>query len=219
MRIFVFILFSYLCCGYYSVHMQRNYKSTSKERAFTSSELNDSPLFAEVSLFNTMETKDLKENFNYYVTSEGDVYSKYWHRGRDVKKLTPRATKRGYLKVHFYVEGIETNRSIHRLVAEAFIPNPYNLPQVNHKDLDKTNNHDWNLEWCTNAENNEHAVINGAKVKGSKHGFAKFTEQEILQVRVLYVRGKFGVPRLAKLYNVDQKTMYEIINRITWKHI
>jgi len=166
-----------------------------------------------------MEVCDIKENPNYYVTSEGDVYSKHWHGGRNARKLTPRVTKRGYLKVHFYVAGIEVNKSIHRLVAIAFIPNPKKLPHVNHKDLNKKNNSVENLEWCTNAENNNHAVINGAKVNGIRHGFAKFTEQEIMQIRVLYSKGKFGCPRLAKLFNVNTKTIYEIINRITWKHI
>ena len=68
--------------------------------------------------------------------------------------LRPRPTKRGYHRVAL---GAGNDRYIHRLVAEAFIPNPHNLPQVNHIDGCKTNNIASNLEWCTPAHNAKHA--------------------------------------------------------------
>lgn len=67
--------------------------------------------------------------------------------------LNPYTHNKGYLIVDLYISGKVSHRRVHRLVAEAFIPNPENKPQINHKDFDKTNNRVWNLEWCTDAEN------------------------------------------------------------------
>lgn len=64
------------------------------------------------------------------------------------KILKPGTTKDGYLKVCLCKNGKKKNFRVHRLVAEAFIPNPYNLPEVNHKDENKLNNNAENLEWC-----------------------------------------------------------------------
>lgn len=55
----------------------------------------------------------------------------------------------GYLQVEFRVNGKRIHKYVHRIVVETFIPNPDNLPQVNHKDNDRTNNNVDNLEWCT----------------------------------------------------------------------
>ena len=71
---------------------------------------------------------------------------------RNGKILKPSKDKDGYLQVSLSKNGIKTT-TIHRLVARAFIPNPQNLPQVNHKDEDKTNNTVDNLEWCTREYN------------------------------------------------------------------
>lgn len=84
----------------------------------------------------------------YYVDKYGVVYD---HNG-DRKKLTKSGV--GYLTAN-----IDGKRNyVHRLVAEAFIPNPNNLPEVNHKDGNKTNNHVSNLEWCTRLDNVHHAI-------------------------------------------------------------
>lgn len=62
----------------------------------------------------------------------------------------------GYLQAQFYINGKQTKKLVHRLVAQAFIPNPDNLPQVNHKDNDRTNNNVSNLEFCTASYNNQY---------------------------------------------------------------
>lgn len=75
--------------------------------------------------------------------------------------LKPLVLSKGYLGVRLYDsnKNVRTLR-IHRLVAEAFISNPYNYPQVNHKDEDKTNNCVVNLEWCTCEYNNNYGTRN-----------------------------------------------------------
>ena len=89
----------------------------------------------------------------YQVSDTGQVKSlaRRWRR-RD-KLLKPGKRAGNYLFVVLNRDGIEDRRSVHRLVAEAFLPNPNQLPQVNHKDEDPTNNHVDNLEWCTQEYN------------------------------------------------------------------
>ena len=65
------------------------------------------------------------------------------------KILKTRKSRNGYTCVNLYKDGKMKTHKVHRLVSVAFIPNPNNLPEVNHKDEDKENNHVDNLEWCT----------------------------------------------------------------------
>lgn len=69
---------------------------------------------------------------------------------------------------------------VHRLVAQAFIPNPDNKPQVNHIDGNKQNNNVDNLEWCTNGENGKHAWDNGLRTK--KYGKDRYNSRSVYQL-------------------------------------
>ena len=98
--------------------------------------------------------KDIKNYEGLYaVTSCGRVYS--YKRRRFLK---PVCEKNGYLRVCLCRDGEIKWYLVHRLVAEAFIPNPDNLPQINHKDENKANNCLQNLEWCDAKYNNNYGT-------------------------------------------------------------
>lgn len=93
--------------------------------------------------------KDIKNYEGLYaVTSCGRVWSY-----KRQKFLTPEDNGHGYLRVNLYKDGKDKKYMIHRLVAEAYIPNPDNLPQVDHIDENKNHNYINNLQWITNRDN------------------------------------------------------------------
>ena len=97
----------------------------------------------------------------YQVSNMGNVRSlqreefkcRQGYRVRKGRQLKPARDKKGYLMIPLNKDGKRKTRRIHRLVAETFIPNPNNFPQVNHKDENKQNNSVDNLEWCTPSYN------------------------------------------------------------------
>lgn len=89
----------------------------------------------------------------YKISNLGRVKSLNYHRTGKEQIRTPRKQPNGYLIVELFKNGIQKNFLIHRLIAQAFIENPENLPQVNHIDENKLNNRVDNLEWCTNKYN------------------------------------------------------------------
>lgn len=98
--------------------------------------------------------KDIK-NFEglYQVSNMGNVRSLRYRRMNTIRNLKPRWCTNGYYSVSLRRDGKSYPPMIHRLVALAFLPNPHNYREVNHKDEDKKNNCVDNLEWCTSKYN------------------------------------------------------------------
>ena len=96
----------------------------------------------------------------YEVSNKGQVRSLNYKRTGEIKILKLRVDKYGYLQVHLSKNGKHYAKSIHRLVAQTFIPNPNNYSQVNHKDEKRDNNNVENLEWCNCKYNNNYGNRN-----------------------------------------------------------
>lgn len=96
----------------------------------------------------------------YQVNAKGEIRSL---QGKEPKILKPYKNNKGYLRVDLRKNNERYPKKVHRLVAEAFILNPDNKPQVNHINGDKTDNRYFNLEWVNNRENIKHAINTGLK--------------------------------------------------------
>ena len=116
--------------------------------------------------------------------------------------------KKGYLVLSRFRKSFTG----HRLVASKFIPNPKNLPEINHKDGDKTNNHRDNLEWCTAKENKKHAMDNGLfKIfKGDSNGNSKLESKEVKKIKELLENKTMLNKDIAKLFNISPSTISAI---------
>lgn len=118
--------------------------------------------------------KDIKGyEGKYQVSNFGNVRSLMYHNTKGIKRISllkPATDGSGYFRCALSKNNILTTFKVHRLVAQAFIPNPNNYPQINHIDGNKKNNRVENLEWCTNSMNQIHAYSNnlnqGARGKG-----------------------------------------------------
>ena len=113
---------------------------------------------------------------NYYVTEDGKVFNNF-------KQLSPCDNGKGYL-----ILGLTYNKkrfiiAVHRLVAMCYVDNPYDLPEVNHKDGNRLNNHKSNLEWCTHSENIKHSyLLKNRSALGTNNANCKTTKEDVIQI-------------------------------------
>jgi len=162
---------------------------------------------------------------SYEVSTHGNIRS-YLYTGISKNKrdepinLTPVPTNIGYMKIGLSKDGEQSYPSIHRLVAEAFIPNPENKRTVNHKDGDKKNNHVLNLEWATYSENIQHSVKHG--LQGHSRGersATKLTKNDVIDIRELAKTGKYTHKEIGQRFGISRRYAGEIINKRKWAHI
>ena len=155
----------------------------------------------------------MKEIYNnYYITRDAEVFNKYG------KKLSPVDNGKGYLILNINIDGKRRCKAIHRMVAEAFIPNPFNLPEVNHKDANRKNNDIENLEWVTHGQNIKHSFnMQNRSAKGSNNANAIISEQTAIEICELLSKG------LKASHIRDLGYPYTVVRRIkaraTWCYI
>lgn len=170
-----------------------------------------------------VEWKAVVDFPNYVVSSDGRLkfVGGLQYRDGSTPWLRPPAIvatvfdKDGYLKVRMLRDGHRHKRSLHRIVAVAFIPNPLDHDQVNHIDGDKKNNAVSNLEWCNCKENHAHRRHVLKKNIGSEHGVAKLLETDILEIRASAESSNV----LGKRYGVSGANIRYIRRGVTWKHV
>lgn len=156
----------------------------------------------------------------YSIDRDGVVYShgRNGTRGGICRQWTSAS---GYPVVYLSKDDKSKTLKVHRLVAKAFIPNPDNKPQVNHKDGNKLNYSIDNLEWCTAQENIRHAHELGLSVhaKGYKAKDSRLTQGQRMQVVVMYAIEQLGQNDIASRFNVSQATISLVIREYLRNHL
>lgn len=158
----------------------------------------------------------------YTVNENGEIYST---RSKKILKPFFRGIRpdNKYLVVDLHKNNKGKTISVHRIVAETFIPNPDNLPCVNHKDGNKFNNCVDNLEWVTYAENNQHAVDNGLKKykKGTENKLSKLSYEQVVEIKQNLILGdpQFGARPLSKQYGVDHSIILDIFHDVKYQNV
>ena len=159
------------------------------------------------------------------------------NKGR-IKILSTLEDKKVFVKDDGYIattlgNGKQNYRYVHRLVADAFVNNKHEKPQVNHINGVKGDNRAENLEWVTPKENIRHAIDTGLlkykkkekEIKNSKYSLgeeangSKLTPEKVIEIRVLWELREFKQVELAEKFGVDNSTINDIIRRKRWKHI
>ena len=142
---------------------------------------------------------------DYTITRDGEIINNRWNR-----KVKPQPNGKGYLRFSLGGKFV----FVHRIVAQLYVPNPENKPQVNHKDGNKLNNSADNLEWVTNQENRDHAIAHSLNIKGERCPWSKLT-----QTNVDFIRSHPEINEhvLAQKYNVTIHSIKNVRNYKTWK--
>lgn len=146
----------------------------------------------------------VNSNDKYEVSNTGKV-----RRKETGRILTPSLNFCGYEYVTICFSGKHKQIRVHRAVAEAFIPNPENKPEVNHIDGDKLNNCVENLEWCTRLENEQHAWKTGLKKR--RYGFEHKNSKEVVQLTLdnEYIKRWASASEVEKVLGYNQANISE----------
>lgn len=154
---------------------------------------------------------------HYFVTTDGKIFSQAYG---SLKELSPWLdSKKRYFMIDLSKKGTVYKHLVHRLVAQAYIPNPDNLPEVNHKDGNCQNNHVSNLEWVTRQENINHSLLTHSPVRNFKECFLYYENEFIGEFQSIaaaarYANEKTGasISSLSKYYTANGYTIVKKSN-------
>ena len=145
---------------------------------------------------------------NYKMDECGNLYNK---KGNKIKTFK---SKGGYMLCYPYMNGKKLTLLHHRVVAKVFHDNPYDKDYVNHIDGDKTNNHPYNLEWCTPKENSKHSRNTlGNKPKGGDR--PKLNMEIAISIREEIKTS--NIVQLSKKYKVARTSIKKILDYKSYK--
>jgi Trp operon repressor len=165
------------------------------------------------------------ESSNYYVTKDGNV----------INSKTQRILKPITISSYYYVSILGKKKSIHSLVANAYLVKPNNNFEINHKDGNKLNNHYLNLEYVSHLDNMRHAYKTGLisietrkknadnarkvyKLKTNRHTSAKLTKEQVIEIKEL-LKQEMKQEDIAKKYGVSRTPISHINTGKSWKDI
>ena len=151
--------------------------------------------------------------YPYEVSESGSVRRK---GGASVKSHTHGP---GYRRLGLYLNDRRVRCYVHRLVAEAFVPNPRGVPFVNHKNGIKSDNRAGNLEWCTHQENADHAGAHGLRAVGNMFPNSKLNPERVQMIRQLRKFGGLTYKEIAAAFGVHLSIIHDVVTGKTWKHV
>lgn len=162
--------------------------------------------------------KNIKGYYGQYqISNWGRVRSQKYGNFR-IRK--PFIAGKGYLSIDLCKKCKYKKFYLHRLVAIYFIPNPLNLPEVNHKDGNKKNNHISNLNWTDGVGNMKHAIEElGFVNHGENAPAAKLTEKQVRDIIEMHKSGNYTYAQIADRYNIKAGHAWNIVKGVIWKHL
>lgn len=173
--------------------------------------------------------KEINGAPGYFIARNGQVFSDIifgrWQISR--REITQILDREGYQKVRLSISGKRRCFSVHRLVAEAYLPKPINAVMVRHLDDVKSNNHVDNLAWGTAADNAADAIRNGRTMKGRKRNFdssgennpnRKLTHEQVLEIRRRWDE-RVTLASLGREYGVEYPTIASIVKGKLWSRL
>lgn len=158
----------------------------------------------------------------YAVTKDGRVWS-YARDGNQFQGrwLAHESVRGGYRRVLLTKHGKLYKKSVHRLVAQAYIENEKNSPQVNHINGIKTDNRVENLEWCSAKENVLHAARMGLRdaIVGSRHPLSKLNPDKVRHIREMCNKNGATFTSMATMFGITIRVASLVAKEKSWKHV